>query len=36
MSVNFGVVFLIASLVFLSLLSQWLAWRVKLPAILFC
>lgn len=35
MSVNFGVVFLIAGLVFLSLLSQWLAWRVKLPAILF-
>ncbi|MHB1321402.1 MAG: hypothetical protein ACYCY0_07530 [Acidithiobacillus ferrivorans] len=23
-------------LAFLSLISQWLAWRVNLPAILFC
>ena len=35
MNVSFGVAFLIAGLVFLGLLSQWLAWRVKLPAILF-
>ncbi|WP_297453892.1 sodium:proton antiporter [Ferrovum sp.] len=35
MNVNFGVVFLIASLLFLGLLSQWIAWRIKLPAILF-
>lgn len=33
--VNFGIVFLVASLVFIGLFSQWLAWRVKLPAILF-
>ncbi|MBW8066293.1 MAG: sodium:proton exchanger, partial [Ferrovum sp.] len=35
MNVNFGVIFLIASLLFLGLLSQWIAWRIKLPAILF-
>ncbi len=33
--VSFGIVFLVASLVFIGLFSQWLAWRVKLPAILF-